>query len=498
MRIAFVAPECDPIIKVGGLADVVGSLPRALQARGHDVEVYIPRLGSIPEKFTKNAVHKGIVAVRQFPLPSSATVEAIVSRGVTVNMIGCPELYEREPQPYGNYEDNPARFAFFALACLEAMSVEGRTPDIIHLHDWPTGLIPVYRTLRFKHTALGRTGVLFTIHNLAHPGVFNKSWFQYIGLPNWLYDASQLEFHGYASMIKAGLLWSTMISTVSPTYAREIQTHALGSRLDGVLRKRAGDLVGVLNGIDTEIWDPARAEVDPSGAKWPVYNSESLAGKLEHRAALRKILKLNPDAGAPIFGFVGRLDSQKGVQAVLGAMPQFLAAGAQLAVLGDGADIYRNAIKDLAERFPGRVGGALEFNALLAKRIYAGSDFFLMPSKYEPCGLAQMIACRYGTLPIVTWTGGLADTVRDADGFAESGNGFTFGAPATMDDNAWAPAATAGLSHAISRALAAWADSGRMDILIKRAMKIDFSWNQSAELYENVYSEILRRERSGG
>lgn len=494
MRIAFVAPECDPIVKIGGLADVVGSLPRALKALGHDVEVYLPRFGTIGNQILQNAVSEGRVAVRQFPLPGHATLEGIMSRGVPVHLVGCPELFEREPHAYGNYDDNPARYAFFVLAALEAMACDGRTPDLIHLHDWTTGLLPVYRTLRFKHTPLRETATFFTIHNIAHPGVFQPSWFQHLGLPNWLYEHHQLEFYGLASMLKAGLGWSTMLSTVSPTYAKEIQGPVHGFRMEGLLQKRRGDLVGILNGIDYEVWDPARAETTKDGSHWPVFDVNDIAGRAGQRAQLQQALRLNPDADAPIFGFVGRLDGQKGVEAILKVAGPFLARGAQIAILGDGADHYRNGFKQLAQLFPGRVGGALEFNALLAKRIYAGSDFFLMPSKFEPCGLAQMIACRYGSIPIVAWTGGLADTIRDADGFTD-GNGFTFGTPATMNDNAWLPAATAGLAHAMDRALEAFHNKSRMDALRKRAMETDFSWNRPAQLYEAAFAEAIRRER---
>ncbi|MFN0207626.1 MAG: glycogen synthase [Planctomycetota bacterium] len=501
MRIAFVAPECDPIIKVGGLADVVGSLPRALQKRGHDVEVYIPRLGSIAAKHLAGASRRGTVTIEQPPLPGSATLDTVVSRGVPVHLIGCPELFEREPEPYGDYNDNPARFAFFSLACLAAMARDGETPDIIHLHDWPTGLLPIYRSLRYKHTPLGRAGILFTIHNIAHAGAFQPGWFPTLGLPRWLYENEQLEFHGYASMLKAGLLWSTLVGTVSPTYAREIQTSALGCRLDGVLRKRSSDLAGVLNGIDTEIWDPARKESDTKNeatlGEWPVFDINNMGGKATHKRQLQQLLKLNEDADAPIFGFVGRLDPQKGINAIFQVLYSFLANGAQLAVVGDGADLYRDGLKALARAFPGRAGGALEFNPLLAKRVYAGSDFFLMPSKYEPCGLAQMISCRYGTIPIVAWTGGLADTIHDADGFAD-GNGFTFGTPSTMDDAAWLPAAAAGLSHAIERALLAYSNRERFINIRRRAMQSNFSWDRSAEVYENVYAEAARRERGRG
>lgn len=505
MRIAFVAPECDPIVKVGGLADVVGSLPRALHRRGHKVDVYLPRLGSIAPRFLESAEPAGAVTVQQFPLPTSATIERLESRDATVHLIGCPELFEREPQPYGNYEDNPARFAFFTLAAMEAMLRDGDPPDIIHLHDWPTGLLPVYRSLRYRQTALGRAGIVFTIHNIAHSGAFSRSWFRYIGLPDWLFEMEHLEFHGHASMLKAGLAWSTMITTVSPSYAREIQGPALGCRLDGLLRKRSADLHGVLNGIDTTVWDPRRKERDTVHfpGEWPMFDARDLSGKSAHKSQLQQILKLTGDAGAPLFGFVGRLDPQKGIHAIFQVMPRFLAAGAQLAVVGDGADLYRDALKRLSELFPGKVAGALEFNPLLAKRVYAASDFFLMPSKYEPCGLAQMIACRYGSIPIVAYTGGLADTIQDADGFTDgrgitSGNGFTFDTPQTMDDDRWLPFASAGLAHAIERALAAYGNSERLARIRENAMARDFSWDRPAETYEQIYSEAVRRERSGG
>jgi starch synthase len=493
VRIAFVAPECDPLLKVGGLADVVGSLPRALRRLGHDVEIYLPRFAAIESHYLHDAIYEGSIAVRQPPLPERADLHRVAARDVPVHLVGCPELFEREPHPYGAYDDQAARYGFFALAVLEAMTREGATPDVIHLHDWPMGLLPIYRSLGFKGTALKRTGILFTIHNVAHPGVFQSPWLRFLGLPDWLDSLEQLEFHGQLSMLKGGLLWSTMVGTVSPNYAREIQGPALGCRMDGVLRKRGFDLVGVLNGIDTEVWDPARKETGPDAGDWPTFDADNLAGKDAHRAALRARLGLHQDPAAPIFGFVSRLDPQKGVGAIFGAMPRFLDAGCQLAILGDGADVYRDTFRRLAARYPGRVGGALEFNPLLAKRIYAGSDFFLMPSKFEPCGLSQMIACRYGTPPIVSLTGGLADTIRDADA-NENGNGFTFPAPVTMNDLEWQPAATAGLAHAIERALRAFGDRPRYVAIRRRAMRSDFSWDRSAREYEAVYAECVRRE----
>ncbi len=497
MHIAFVAPECDPIVKVGGLADVVGSLPRALQQLGHRVEVYLPLLGSISQERVAGAKDDGAVDVVQPPLPSRAEIRTVVSRGVPVHLVDCPDLFVREPAPYGDYEDNPARFAFFCLAVLAAMERPGWTPDAIHLHDWPTGFLPVYRAQRHRAGALGRAGIVFTIHNIAHPGVFPAGWLPVLGLPANLGAWDQAGHLGMVSALKAGLAWSTILGTVSPTYAREIQGPALGCGMDGLLRHRSGDLVGVLNGIDTEVWDPSRTETDPARGIYAPFSASDAAGKERNRAGLRHELGLAEEPGTPLFGFVGRLDAQKGISAIFQSIPWFLERGVQLAVLGDGPDAFRNALSAIADRFPGRVGGALEFNPTLAKRIYAGSDFLLMPSKFEPCGLAQMIACRFGTIPVVSRTGGLADTIRDADETAD-GNGFSFPVPMTMDDGAWTPAAAHGLGQALSRAIACFADRSRFEALRRRAFASDFSWTRSAETYAQVYGEAARRERSTG
>ncbi|MBL8692465.1 MAG: glycogen synthase [Planctomycetes bacterium] len=495
MRIAFVAPESDPILKVGGLADVVGSLPRELRKLGHDVEIYIPHFGAMRHGHLGELTDEGAVTVLQEPLPASARVLGATVRGVPVHLIDCPELFEREPHPYGSYDDTPARYGFFALAVLEAMSRDGWTPDAIHLHDWTTGLLPVYRSLRYKNGPLGKAGILFTIHNVAHPGSCSAAWMRALGLPYDLFRWDQLEFQGTLSFLKGGILWSTMVSTVSPTYAKEIQWPPLGCGMDGVLRFRTRDLVGIVNGIDPEVWNPAKP-ADRDRGLWASYAVDAMEGKEVNRAMLRQELGLADEPAMPLFGFISRLDHQKGVSALLEAMPQFLAGGTQLAVLGDGADHYRNELKRLADRFPGHVAGGLEFNPVLAERIYAASDFFLMPSKFEPCGLAQMIAARYGSVPVVARTGGLADTIVDADENRD-GNGFVFPTPVSMNDQEWTPMASASLADAIRRAWGAWSDRARYEALRRRAMLTDFSWRRSAERYVEVYEEAARRERAG-
>lgn len=493
MKIAFVAPEMDPFVKVGGLADVVGSLPRALQALGHDVEVFLPRLGAIARERLAGETDDGVVDVAQPPLPARARLTRLEEGGVAVRLVGCPELFEREPLPYGDYDDNPARFAFFQLAALAALARDG-APDAIHLHDWPTGLLPVYRRLRYGDHALARSGIVFTIHNVAYVGAFTRAWMPPLGLPASLYHLEQLELYGAASALKAGILWSTLVTTVSPTYAREVQTPQLGAGLDGLLRKRSVDLVGVLNGIDPDVWDPSDRCAPSRRDLFATYSPDDLAGKAANRAELRRSLGLRGPGAGPLLGFVGRLDSQKGIAALAEAAPFAIERGAELVALGDGHPGLRAALGALAARFPGRVSATFQFDAVLARRIYAASDFFVMPSKYEPCGLGQLIACRFGAVPIVARTGGLADTVGDADAFPD-GNGFTFGAPFSMREEDWRPGAVRGLVDALARASAAFADRTRYKAVQARAMACDFTWERSARRYVELYAEAARRER---
>lgn len=492
MRIALVSPECEPLVKVGGLADVVASLPRALRKHGHEVEIYLPKFGVIESKHWRGAQHEGSVEIGEPGLPPRANLYRVVSRDVPIHLVGCPELYEAQPIPYGDYPDDPKRWAFFALAVLEAMKRPGARPDVIHCHDWPTGLLPVYRSLRNKDGPLGNVGIVFTFHNLAHPGKFGREWLGRVGLPEWLFDREQLEFHGDWSLLKAGLLWSTIVGTVSPTYAREVQGEALGCGMDGVLRRRAYDLVGVLNGIDTQVWDPARAERDPEGPEWPAYDEAHLEKRDAHRKALRARFGLE-DSKGPLFSFVGILSSQRGLDALFDAIPALVKKAGQVAVFGRGESAYEDRIRAIAAKHPGQVGVSFGIDPILSKRIAAGTDFFVKPSKFEPCGLTPMIACRYGAIPIVSCTGGHLDTVRDFER-DPGGYGITFPTPATMVDKEWLPAASTELGKALDRAFALFRDRARLDEVRRRAMLRDFSWDRSARQYEDVYADALRRE----
>lgn len=497
MRIAVIAPECDPIIKVGGLADVVASLPRALKRAGHDVQIYVPRYASIPADRISTAVKVGSVDIKCETLPQRADIWMMKSRDVVVNLVECGYLFDVSPLPYGPYANDPARWASFSLAVLESLAKSPEPVDVIHLHDGALGLLPIYKSLIYKESVLAQCATLFTVHNLAHAGRFGREWLPKLGLPDWLFDSEQIEFHGECSALKAGLLWSTMIGTVSPTHATEIQGPALGCGMDGLLRKRVDDLVGILNGVDTEVWDPA-AQGSPEGTEpWFPFAENSAAGRVRHTAVLRKKFNLEEKPDAPVFGFVGGLVEQRGIKALLDAIPAIVAQGGQVAVLGEGAEMYERALRECAVAHAGAVGVTIGFDTPLARRVYAGSDFFLMPSKFEPCGLSQMIACRFGSIPIVSFTGGLADTVRDVDDHS-GGNGLAFLAPVSMDDHEWHPVASKQLLKTVERAFRIFKDKTRLDRIRRRAMQIDFSWDRPARKYEDTYFEAVRRERGIG
>ncbi len=478
MRIAFVVPECDPFAKVGGLADVAGSLPRALQALGHDVALFLPKYASIPARLIEGAQARGEVKVRTGEV--DRTVRLLEARlgEVPAFLLEEPRSFGR-PGVYGedgvDYPDNPERFALLSLGALLAMDAVGFAPEVLHVHDWQTALVPVYRRVRGLHR---KAGVLFTIHNLAYQALHEKEILPRLGIPWELFAIEGLEFYGRANLLKGGLVFSTLLNTVSPTYAREIQEAEMGVGLDGVLRHRAQDLSGILNGIDPEAWNPAsdREIAAPFSAADP-------SGKRACKAALQRELGLEVGADRPLFGAVGRLDPQKGFDLVSEVAPGLLDRGAQLVVLGTGNEVIAGKLRSLAARRPENGSVTLGFAAPLARRIYAGADFFLMPSRFEPCGLGQMIAMRYGTIPVVRATGGLADTVRDVGHDPERGNGYAFG-----------EFAADAFRGALDRALAGFSARPRFERLVGRAMREDFSWTRSARDYLDLYARAAQRE----
>lgn len=472
MRILFVAAEAYPFAKVGGLGDVAGSLPKALHAMGHEVNLIMPRYRGMD----RWRVDLGPYTVPTGEGPEVAALkEGTLVPELPVLMVDQLDYFDREGV-YG-YEDDGRRFAFFCRAVLEACRHVGFAPDVIHCNDWHAALIPAYlRAFYGQDPLLGRARALFTIHNLQWQGVFPADLLDYLGFPADWATEDLLLHDGRLNFMKAGIAQADALSTVSETYAREIQTPEFGYGLHEVLRSRAHDLHGVVNGLDLETWDPRTDPHLPRG-----FDPRSAKEKEARKRELRRELGL-PAARVPLAGFVGRLFDQKGVDLLLEALPALLGREVQLAILGSGDRAYEEALRAAAEGH-GNLAAVLRYDEGLAHRIYAGCDLFLMPSRFEPCGLGQLISMRYGTLPVVRRTGGLADTVRDASDDPDGGTGFVF-----------AEYRAGALLEAVDRALWAYADRRAWDRLRRNATAQDFSWDRSARRYEALYQGLMRSD----
>jgi starch synthase len=485
LRILFVASEVEPFAKTGGLADVTGALPRALAALGHDVRVFMPKYRGVERAGASlRPLVNRLPVLLGDRVVEGAVWEGELAPGVPVYFLAQDQYYDR-PSLYttaeGAYPDNCERFVFFARGALTLLPLLGWTPQVIHAHDWQAGLLPVYlETLYRDDPAYRDIATVFTIHNLAYQGLFWHYDLPMTGLGWDLFTPAGIEFYGKISFLKGGLGFSDLLTTVSPTYAREIQTAEYGEGLDGVLRERAADLVGILNGIDHEIWNPAS---DPEIPKR--FGPDDLEGKAACKAGLREEMRLtDPGRAAPLVGVVSRLADQKGLDLVAAAVPDIVAAGGQFVLLGAGDEPYEREFTELARTHPGAVGVKIGFNAGLARRIYAGADCFLMPSRYEPCGLGQLISLRYGTIPIVRRTGGLADTIREWNPAAGTGTGFVF-----------EPLTAQACRAAVGRALAAYGQPAGWARLVQNAMAEDFSWEASAEKYVGAYRKAMKKAR---
>ena len=490
LEIAFLTAEAVPLAKVGGLADVAGALPPELERQGARVRIVMPgyrdidrsRWGLRPTPL----VGDPHVTVGKHREPWRLESARLPGSGVEILTIGGryfdrPGLY-LDPSTGREFEDQLERWVFFCRAALAALRARGQRLDVLHLNDHHTALAAAFVRHPDPDPFFASTATLFSIHNLGYQGLFPAARFPTLGLPAaFMEPLGPFEFWGRLNLMKAGLVLSDLLGTVSPTYAIEIQeSEEHGYGLQGVLRSRRADLVGILNGIDDRAWDPA---VDPQIAAH--YGPETLAGKQECRRALRARFGMPDDARRPLFGMIGRLVTQKGIDVLLEALPELLPTGLQLVVLGSGQEEYERALLALARRWPDQVAVTLEFDDPLAHAIEAGCDFFLMPSRYEPCGLNQMYSLRYGTVPIVRRTGGLADTVREWDPERGEGNGFLFG-----------PSTPQALAAAVHRALATFADPESMLRLRRNGMAEDFSWRRSAREYLEVYREACTRRRA--
>jgi starch synthase len=485
MKILFAASEASPFAKTGGLGDVAGGLPPALAGLGHDVRVVMPRYRTVdPDAY--NLTHAA-----EFPVPIASwqercdVLEGSMGKDVTAYFIN-KDVYFDRPGLYGtgrgDYPDNAERFIFFSRAVLELCRALDFRPDIIHCNDWQTGLVPLYRRkLYARDRGLRGAATVFTIHNLGYQGLFWHWDMKLTGLGWDVFTPEGIEFWGKINFLKAGLVYSDMLTTVSPTYSREIQTPEYGHGLEGVLAKKRADLYGILNGIDFALWDPARDRAIPR-----TFSAARLAGKAACKTALRKRAGL-PASDAPVITMVSRIVGQKGVDILAKALPEILFLGAQVVILGTGDEKYRKILAGAESRHPGRMRFFFQFDEDLARLLYAGSDIFLMPSRYEPCGLGQMIALRYGTVPVVRKTGGLADTVADFDPKTGQGTGFVF-----------EEYSAAALAACVGRAVETWRDRTAWTGLMRAGMKQDFSWEHSAKEYAKVYRRAREKRQKTG
>ncbi|OGI46003.1 MAG: starch synthase [Candidatus Muproteobacteria bacterium RBG_16_65_34] len=488
-KVLFVTSEAHPLMKTGGLGDVCGSLPAALKGLGVDARLLLP---GYHDAIRRAGKLRAVAQITIPPLAQPVTLLETVLPGtrVPVWLVDFPPAYDRPGNPYLNgyghpWHDNAARFALLARAAvavaLDKAGLDWR-PDIVHAHDWQTGLAPALLAREPE-----RPATLFTIHNFAYQGLFPRDTLAALGLPEAFWSHEALEFHGDLAFIKGGLVYADRITTVSPTYAREIQTPEFGHGLDGLLRHRAEKLLGILNGIDDNAWNPAR---DPHIAAR--YSAKNFRPKQKNKTALQKEFGLPADARIPLIGLVGRLAHQKGVDLLLEALPRLMKLSVQLVLLGTGEAGYEKAIRDAAAQYRGRLAARIDYDEATAHRVEAGADMFLMPSRFEPCGLNQLYSLRYGTVPIVRRVGGLADTVVNATPEAlkagrATGVSFAEARPET-------------LVAAVRRALALHRDPKVWRRIAATGMGQDFSWRHSAAEYLKLYDELIHSgsPRAGG
>ncbi len=478
LKILFVASEAAPFAKSGGLADVVGSLPRALRLLGHDVRVVIPAYPQIDTAPVLPCKAPHSVEITLEGVARRASLKQAVYDGVPYWFIDTPELYQRDglySGPDGDYSDNGLRFGFFCRALLEAVRSADFQPALIHLHDWQTGLVPVLlKTSYGKDPFFAHTRTLLTIHNLGYHGTFPFGLLRRLELPGELTSPAALEYYGNLSLLKGGIVFSDLVNTVSPTYCQEIQTEDQGHGLDGLLRERNAHLHGILNALDDRIWNPAHDAALPHN-----YSARQLRHKQKCKTLLQQELELEVRTDIPLVVVISRLDRQKGINLIETVWSQLLERPLQFALLGSGTTEAMRFWREQQEKKPGQVSINLTFNEGLSRRLYAAADLLLVPSLYEPCGLTQMIALKYGALPLVRRTGGLADTVVDVDEHPAHGNGFIFD-----QFDPWE------LLDTIDRALRYYQQPDTWQKLVRRGMRQDFSWGPSAREYLKLYRQL--------
>jgi starch synthase len=476
MRIAFVASECVPFSKTGGLADVVGALPPALAAIGHEVDVYLP-------KYRQTRLNNPRTLLRSVTVPFDdeyrfcSVLDGSTYAGVKFYFIDYPPFFDREQLygiPAGDYSDNAERFALFSRAVLEASKIFG-APDVFHCHDWQSALVPVLlKTLYAEDPAFRAVSSVFTIHNMGYQGQFPPETLPLLMLPWDLFTISKMEFYGKANFLKGALVFADFITTVSRKYSQEIQTPEYGFGLEGVLRSRAATVTGILNGVDYNVWSPQTDTFIKAR-----YSPDDLSGKQVCKQDLLADFGVTtPDLRLPVIGIVSRFAAQKGFDLIAKVIDRLTRENMVIVALGTGDEVYEDLFRRLNQRFPRKILVRIGFDNALAHKIEAGSDMFLMPSRYEPCGLNQIYSLKYGTVPVVRATGGLDDTIEPWDPRAGRGTGFKF-----SDYTGDALLAT------IRQALTAFKDQTGWRTLMRNGMAKDFSWTNSAREYERIYEK---------
>jgi len=482
MHIAFAASECVPFSKTGGLADVVGALPRALAALGHQVSVYVPR-------YRQTKLGDPQTVVRSITVPFDdkyrfcSVVTAGSSAGVRFYFVDYPPYFDRDAlygSPAGDYPDNAERFALFSRAVLESSKVLG-VPHVFHCHDWQSALVPVMlRTLYAEDPAFREVATVFTIHNMGYQGLFPPDTLPLLTLPWELLTISKMEFFGQVNFLKGALVFADFITTVSRKYSQEIQTTEYGFGLEGVLRSRAATVTGILNGVDYDEWSPQTDKF--TAAK---YSPQDLSGKLQCKQDLLHIFGVaNAGVKVPVIGIVSRFAAQKGFDLIAQIMDRLAREEMIVVALGTGDKPYEEIFQRLNKQFPNKIAVKVAFDNAIAHKIEAGADMFLIPSRYEPCGLNQIYSLKYGTVPIVRATGGLDDTIEPWDARTGKGTGFKF-----SDYTGEALLAT------IKQALLAYRDPSSWQTLMRNGMSRDFSWGASAREYGKIY-ERARQARA--
>lgn len=485
LRVVVVASEVVPFAKTGGLADVTGALSVALGHQGHQVSIIMPRYPVIEHAVRSlEKVHENLVVPMGTRTELAVVWRAKLAPAIPVYFIEHQHYFNRDALytgADGDYPDNAQRFAFFAKAALEACRALNLQPDVLHCHDWQSALIPAYlKTTLHDDPDFASTGSLLTIHNLAYQGLFPPEVMEFLQLPPQTYSPEGIEFYGRVSYLKAGIVYADLVSTVSHRYSQEIQTAAFGFGLDGILRYRGQDVHGIVNGIDAREWNPARDRFIAAR-----YTPADLTGKRLCKRDLLGAFGLSAEwMNAPLVGMISRLVDQKGFELIENAIHRLLALDLGLVILGTGGARYEEFLRRVSERYAGQMGVRIGFDNGLAHKVEAGSDIFLMPSRFEPCGLNQMYSLRYGTIPVVHATGGLDDTIDAYDHESTTGNGFKF-----------EPYDAEALLASLQQAVALYHHREAWERLMRRGMQMDFSWSNPARAYSDLYAKMLAKRR---